>query len=361
MPSQTSYYVYFTCMEPRNLKSKNTTLDDVARAADVSAITVSRAIRKPQMVSEKVRERVLAAIDRLGYVPDAAASALASKRTDMIGFLVPSLTNNVFADVLRGVYDACDNTPYNVQIANFRYSPLDEERMIRTFLRQKPAGLIVTGFDQTAEAKALLEAADCRIVQIMDSQDDPVDLVIGFSHYTSAADAARHLIEQGYRRPGFIGARMDPRAQRRLTGFTDVMKEAGLFDPRRVVTTPAASSIGMGTQLFADLIAKKPDTDAIFCNNDDLAAGVLLEAQRRNLDVPGQLGICGFNDLEFSAHFNPGLTSVATPRYETGHRAFEILQQAIESPDDQLDGKINLPVRLVERGSTQRENSSSIR
>lgn len=311
------------------------------------------------MVSDKVRERVLAVVERLGYVPDAAASALASKRTDLIGLLVPSLTNNVFAEVLRGIYDASEDTPFNVQIVNFRYSPLKEEQLIRTLLRQKPAGLMVTGFDQTAEARAMLEGADCRIVQIMDSGDDPVDLSIGFSHYASAVDATRHLLACGYRRPAFLGARMDPRSQRRLAGFTDALKETGMFDPTRIVTTPQSSSIGLGTQLFADLIARRPDTDAIFCNNDDLAAGVLLEAQRRYFDVPGKLGVCGFNDLEFSRHLNPGLTTIATPRYDVGRRGFEMLRTAIDTPDEAQGGKVDLPAQLVERGSTRRLDSPS--
>ena len=254
----------------KNATYKRVTLSDVASEAGVSAITVSRSIRSPGMVSAKVREKVQAAIDKLGYVPDQAASALASARTNVVGLLVPSLTNSVFSDVLRGVYDVIEGSGLSVQIGNYRYSPSKEENLVRTFLRQRPAGLIVAGIDQTEAARALLKTAPCPVVQIMDVTEAPIDLLIGFSHYDGAVEATRHLTQEGYRKPGFLGARMDPRSQARLAGFTDEAQARGVFDPQRIVTTTHPSSVGMGGQLLTDLLAQAPDTDAVFCNNDDL-------------------------------------------------------------------------------------------
>ncbi len=340
-------------MAGKSRKSRGVTLADVAREAGVSAVTVSRAIRLPEKVSEEARGRIRAAIDRLGYVPDPAASALASARTNVVGLLVPSLTNAVFADLLRGVYDAVEGTGLTVQIGNFRYAPGKEEDLIRTFLRQRPAGLIVTGLDQTDAARALLAQAPCPVVQTMDASETPVDRIIGFSQQEGGRLAARHLLERGYARPGFLGARMDPRSQERMRGFLDELGRAGRRDRTRVLTTPHPSSVGLGGQLLSDLLARAPDTDAVFCNNDDLAAGALFEALRRGIDVPGQLGICGFNDLEMSRHLVPALTSVATPRYEVGYGAVALVRAALADATHP-PRPIRLEVTLSGRASTAR-------
>lgn len=343
----------------RNKSRSSVTLDDVARAAGVSAITVSRCIRAPEKVAAASRHRIEAAIAELGYVPHSAASALASKRTNVLGLIVPSVTNAVFADVLTGVYDAVEDTRYSVQIGNCRYSPSKEEALIRTFLHQRPAGLIVSGVDQTAAARALLTHAACPVVQIMDTTDTPVDMAVGFSHFDSAARVARHFVERGYRRPGMLAARMDPRTQLRLAGFRREAERLGVFDPARVVTTPERSSVGMGCQLLADLLARAPDTDALFCNNDDLAQGVLLEAARRNIDIPGDLGVCGFNGLEAGAFTNPSLTTIATPRYEIGRRAVALVADALRSEGPRVHPNLRLDAPLVVRASTARSAARS--
>jgi LacI family transcriptional regulator, gluconate utilization system Gnt-I transcriptional repressor len=333
--------------------TRRPTLVDVAQEAGVSAITVSRTIRSPKIVSERARLRVEAAIERLGYIPDPAASALASKTTSIIGLLVPSLTNNVFTDVLRGVYDAVEGTRYFIQIGNFRYSALKEEALIGTFLSQKPAGLIVSGLDQSKAARSLLERAPCPVVQIMDAGENPVDMAVGFHHAQAAEAAARHLLDCGYRRPGFIGARMDPRAQQRLDGFRAVCARAGSLDERRIVTTPQPSSVGLGRQLLELVLSQAPETDALLCNNDDLAVGVLMEARRRNVAVPEQLGICSFNDVEMAQHMVPPLTAVATPRREIGQRAIEMILAEIAEPGSVETRRIDLGFRLAVRGSTR--------
>mgnify|MGYP006276283891 CR=1 FL=1 len=340
-------------MERKPPERIRVTLDDVARAAGVSAITVSRALRRPEKVSDAARARVLGAVERLGYVPDAAASALASARTNVVGLLVPSLTNAVFSDLLRGVYDAIEETSLTVQIGNFRYSPSKEEALIRTFLHQRPAGLIVAGVDQTDAARALLEGAACPVVQTMEFSDRPIDRIIGFSQHAAGEMVARHLIACGYRRPGLLAARMDPRAQARIRGYRATLAGAGLDDPARIVTTPRPSSVGLGGQLLSDLLAQAPEIDAVFCTNDDLAAGALFEAQRRAMPVPQALGICGFNDFEMSRHLVPPLTSVATPRYEIGRGAIELIRAALEEPPGAAPTRRRLDAALAMRGTTR--------
>ena len=288
------------------------------------------------------------AAKELGYVPNLAARALASQRTEVIGVLIPSLTNNVFSDVLRGIYDGAEGSRYSIQLANTRYSILQEEKLLRLFQAQKPAGLIVTGIDQTAESRSVMEAMNCPIAQIMEIGPDPVDMMVGFSHYDAAFAAVSHLIGQGFRRIGFLGAQMDPRVQRRLQGYCDAMKAASLFDPRTIVTTPVPTTVTLGGTLLADLLSRTPDVEAVISVNDDLALGVLFECQRRLISVPDDMAIIGFNDLEFMASAVPSLTSVRTNRYEMGRRAITMVTAAIDGnrpPEPVIDLGFELMIR----------------
>ena len=202
-------------------------------------------------------------------------------------------------------------------------------------------------------ARKLLDGAGCPVVQIMELGDDPVDMMIGFSHRQGAHDAVAHLVERGYRRIGFIGARMDPRTQRRLQGYRDVLSAAGLLDEQLIATTTYPSSTTLGADMLADLLGRRPDVDAVFCINDDLALGVLFESQRRRLAVPDALGICGFNDLEMMGAACPGLTSVLTNRGAMGRRAIEMLIQRIEGrgPEETL---VDIGFTVMPRESTDR-------
>ncbi|OIS93580.1 LacI family DNA-binding transcriptional regulator [Brucella cytisi] len=336
------------------VKQRKVTLADVAREAGVSSATVSRALSTPDMVSADVRSRIQQVIDKLGYVPDPAARALASARTKVIGVLIPSVTNNVFSDVLRGIYAKIRNSQYDVQLGNTHYSTLQEENLLKVFLSQRPAGLIVTGIDQSAESLKLLRQASCPIVQIMEFGNEPVDMMVGFSHWWGAHAAAVHLIEQGYRRIGFLGARMDPRTQRRLEGFSQALTANGLYDERLVVTTTKPSTVSLGCDLLSEILSISPDVDAVFCINDDLALGALFECQRRRIKVPHQFGICGFNDLEMMSVANPSITSVRTHRKEMGEQAVAMLLSAIAKGEIR-DKIIDIGFELVKRQSTQRQ------
>ena len=189
----------------------------------------------------------------------------------------------------------------------------------------------------------------------METGDNPADMMVGFSHRRAAHDAVVHLIGQGYRRIGFIGARMDPRTQRRLQGFKDALNEAGLFDEELIVTTAYPSTTTLGAQLLGDLLGRRPDVDAVFCINDDLAVGALFESQRHRISVPDELGICGFNDFEIMSATHPSLTSVLTNREEMGSRAIEMLIEAIEGrgPETRL---VDVGYTVMARESTDRSN-----
>jgi len=332
---------------------KSVTLKDVAALADVSVMTASRALRQPELVSAKMRARVSAAVETLGYAPNEAARALVSATSSTIGVLIPSISNLVFVDVLRGIYDAAEDTPYQVQIANTRYRDSKEQELLKVFAAQRPAGLIVTGVDQSPATRAILSGLGCPVVQIMDVGADPVDMMIGFDHRRAAHAATRHLVEQGYRRIGFIGARMDPRSQKRLDGYIDALTEAVLFDDGLILTSPQPTSVAQGSRMFGEFLAMAPDADAVFCNNDDMALGALFECQRRHIRVPGQFGIMGYNNIEYAAASAPSLSSVKTPCYEMGQGAVQMIAAAArgQRPDPAV---VDLGFQLMPRESTDR-------
>lgn len=327
------------------------TLVDVGREAGVSAITVSRALRSPEKVSDSLRNKVDAAVKKLGYVPNQSASTLASKTTNSVVVTIPSVTNHVFTDVLSGIEEALKGTNLTLQIGNTGYDPFEEERILRAFLNPPPAGVILTGLEQADETKKLLANVDIPVVQIMDLGDAPIDRNVGFSHEAAAGAGTQHLIDAGYSKIGFLGAQMDPRSQKRLAGFKRTLQRAGMLDEDRIAVTTMPSSVHLGADLLTKLFSRQPDCDAVFCNNDDLALGVLFECQRRGISVPGDFGICGFNDLGVTSECVPAVTSVRTPLRQIGVAAGRLILSG--TPKDKPD-RIDLGYSVAARGSTER-------
>lgn len=336
---------------------KRLTLKDVAKKAEVSPMTVSRVVNNYPGVNNNIRNKVKAAITELGYIPNRSASVLASSKSKLIGVLIPSLSNVVFNDVLRGIYDIANPADYQVLLFNTHYSPIEEERAIRTILGQSPEGLIITGGEQTAIARTMIKASGVPVVQIMDKIENPIDSNIGFSHFDAGAAVAQLLLDKSYGKIGFIGARMDARTCRRLAGFKSVLSAANRLDVKRVVTTPQPSSVTMGASLFRDLMAiTEGDCDAVFCCNDDLALGVLHECKKMHLNVPQQFGICGFNDIEMAAYTEPALSTVSVNRYHMGSTAMTILFEKINCEEDQNSAPevyIDTGFELMTRQSTR--------
>ncbi len=333
---------------------RRATLSDVAARAGVSAVTVSRTLRRPEMVSADLRERVASAVEALDYIPNQLASALASARTGAIGVLIPSLTNGVFADYLRALHDAFLPAGFQVMVLNWRYLPEEEEKAIATMLGLHPEAMILAGIDQSGHARRMLKRANIPIVQTMELTDDPIDINIGLSQHAAGLAATRHLLDLGYRRIGHIRARQDARSKRRMEGYRQAMNEAGLNSSVMIASSPKPSTFALGGQLFADLINHAPDLEAVFTCNDDLALGTLFECHRRGMRVPDDMAIIGFNDLELCASSFPSLSSVATPRYEMGRRAAAIVTRIIRGDGERPgDPVIDLGFEVHARGSTR--------
>ncbi len=337
------------------VRTRRATLNDVAALAGVSAVTASRALRRPEMVSADLRERVEQAVERLAYVPNQLASALASSRTGTIGVLVPSLTNGVFADYLKALHDSFLPAGFQVMVLNSRYLPVEEDKAIATMLGHHPEAMILAGIDQSDHARRMLERAGVPAIQTMEITNDPIDVNIGFSQHQAGRAATRYLLDLGHRRVAHMRARLDARSRRRMEGYRQAMDEAGIDATNYVAASPAPSTVALGAQLFSELLARTPNLEAVFTCNDDLALGALFECQRRGIRVPDDFSIIGFNDLEVCAGAFPSLSSVATPRYEMGARAAEIITRIIRGDGARPDERtIDLGFKIRERASTSR-------
>ena len=330
--------------------SGRVTIVDVARQVGVSSMTVSRALKTPQLVQQEVRERIALAITQLGYVPNRAASTLASAHSQLIGVLVPSLTNTVFIETLSGIRDCLGQAGYQFFIGETGYSPEQERELIATYLTHAPDGFLLSSGDQHASVRQRLDSLHIPAVRMFDLGISPPDMSVGFSQIEAGYAVARHLIERGYRRPGFIAAQLDPRVMKRREGFRQGLAEAGINTDVEMLL-PLPTTVAMGAQLLSQILALAPDCDAIFCCNDDLALGALFECQRRGIEVPQQMAIAGFNDLSWAACATPSITTVITPRYEIGYQAARMLLQCING-EAIAKPRIDLGFTLAVREST---------
>jgi LacI family transcriptional regulator, gluconate utilization system Gnt-I transcriptional repressor len=335
----------------RSRATGRVTLADVAALAGVSPITVSRALRGERAVDPALVERVKGAAQRLGYVPDPAARALASRHGTHVALLVPMLSNALFVDLMEGVQRTLRPAGYQTLIGVTHYDAAEEEQLLREQLQHRPAGLLVTGVDRNEATRALIRASGVPCVHLMETVEAPDVYSVGFSQADAAAAMTRHLLERGRRRIAFAAAQLDPRTMQRLEGWRRTMREAGLYTPTLEWLNPAPSSIALGGTLFEQIAAQTPPIEAIFFNNDDLAQGALLAALRLGIQVPERIAIAGFNDLTGSDQMLPPLTTVRTPRAQIGVEAARMLL-ALMRGEAVASNSVDLGYELVVRQST---------
>jgi len=339
---------------PRSARPRATgriTLADVARLAEVSPITVSRALRGERAVDAALVARVQAAAQQLGYVPDPAARALASRHSAQVVVLIPMLSNALFVDLLEAVQRTLRPAGYQMLMGVTHYDAVEEENLLRELLQHRPAGLLVTGFERNEATRQMMQASGVPCVHLMEASGAQGVYSVGFSQTAAGAEMTRHLLQRGKRRIVFAGAQLDPRTLQRLDGWRQALAQAGQYDPKLEWLNPAPSSMALGSAMLEQILRAQPDVDAIFFCNDDLAQGALLAALRLGLAVPERVAIAGFNDLTGSDQMLPPLTTVRTPRTEVGRAAAVMLLalmrgETVESPH------IDLGYEILVRGST---------
>ena len=313
-------------IRPQDPGKPQLTLRDVAEAARVSEMTVSRVLRNRGDVSQATRARVTEAARSLGYVPNKIAGALASNRVNLVGVVIPSLSNMVFPQVLAGISNVLDDTDLQPVFGASHYQPEREEKVIYEMLSWRPSGMIVAGIEHSDASRAMLANSGIPVVEIMDADGDPIDAMVGVSHRASGARMAREILARGYRRIGFLGTKMpeDHRARKRLEGFESVLAEAGIDLVDRIFYA-GGSALGKGREMTQEMLSRHDDLDFLYYSNDMIAAGGLLYCLERGLNIPADIGLAGFNAVEILDGLPMQLATMDTRRLEIGEAAARII------------------------------------
>lgn len=337
---------------PKNRQLMNqtgpVTLADIARLAGVSPVTVSRAINTPGLVKPRTLEAIEHAIARTGYVPNLLAGGLASRRTRLVAAIVPSVASTIFAETIEGLNAELVAAGYQLMLGLSGYDAQRELELTRAILARRPDGVILTGISHLKETKVMLAGAGLPIVEIWDSTPSPLDIAVGFSHHAVGALVAECFLETGYDRYAQIGAN-DPRAVQRRDGF--VSRLAGIAQvelPTIEMSSPA--SFRDGRQAMSELLDKGGKRLAVFCSSDVVAHGAITEANARGCNIPGDLAIIGFGDMDFATHTHPPLTTVRIDRREIGTRAARSILRKISGEEEETP-MLNIDFAIVRRGT----------
>lgn len=323
------------------------TLNDVAKRAGFSTATVSRCLNFPAQVSDKTRETVLKAIADLGYSPNFGARAMAAQRTNTIGAIIPTMENAIFARGIQAFQEELNDHGYNLMVASSSYRMDLEERQIRSLVARGADALLLVGHQR-----------DPAIYQFLDAQNVPALVTwayasngprpsIGFDNRLSMEKLAREVLRLGHRRLALISAELDSndRAAARLQGLRDAMGAAGLSDnDLQIAQTPYG--IDTGAEAFADLMQTAPPPTAVLCGNDVLAVGALGRARDMGLDVPGDVSIVGFDDIELAQVAYPKLSTVHVPHREMGRKAALALIGYLQDGTEIVPEKLTTEVYL---------------
>ena len=328
--------------------SRGASLDDVAGLAGVSSGTVSRALSKPEMVSEATRVRVLAAADRLGYVANGAARALAMRRTMTIGAIVPRFGSSSFPAMVQALETTLAAHGYTLLLSAPDPRPAHETAVLRALLERGVDAVALLGVEQPPAVLALL-AAHATPHVMMWAPPGPAGPSVGFDEAAAAALVVDHLAELGHTRLGYIGGRTadSERARRRLRDLSLAIAKRGMTLCADALLE-TEHGFREGFDAMAQILARRTNATAIVCGSDYLAAGALSALDRAGIAVPGALSIASFNDNEFAAFLHPPLTTVRLPIREMGERAgaYLVARLRAESPPAQAPLGVQLQRRL---------------
>ena len=293
-------------------------------------MTVSRVLRNRGEVSDRTRAKVLEAARQLGYVPNKIAGALASNRVNLVGVIIPSLSNMVFPEVMMGISKVLDDTPLQPVVGVTEYQPEKEEEVIFEMLSWRPSGLIVAGLEHTPSAVAMMKNSGVPIVEIMDVDGDAIDACVGISHTRAGRETATEILKRGYRNIGFLGTKMplDHRARKRFEGFRAVLQESGVSLKAEEYYS-GGSALKKGREMTRSILADNKDLDFLYYSNDMIGAGGLLYCIEEGLEVPGKMGLAGFNGVELIEGLPIRLATLDSCRTEIGKAAAQIIADDI--------------------------------
>ncbi|MDP0075512.1 gluconate operon transcriptional repressor GntR [Glaesserella parasuis] len=324
-------------------KRKRPTLQHIADHLGITKMTISRYLRNPEAVAHQTGLRIAEAITEFGYIPNRAPDILSNAKSRAIGVLVPSLTNQVFADVIKGIELVTDKAGYQTMLAHYGYSQEKEEQRIESLLSYNVDGIILSENHHSKRTLKMLEVANIPVIEIMDSSEIGIQQAVGFDNISAAQSMVETMISRGHKNIVYFTARMDKRTKLKMQGYEQAMRKYHL-EPHSLITDEP-SSFTLGAKQLQQALAQYPDIDGIFCTNDDLAIGALFECQRLGIKVPKEMAIAGFHGHDVGQSLTPQLATVITPRLEIGKVAAQELLNRLKG-EPQQSSIINLGYQI---------------
>lgn len=297
-------------------------------------MTVSRVLRNRGDVSKATREKVLLAAKQLGYVPNKIAGALASQRVNLVAVIIPSMTNLVFPEVMAGISRALETTELQPVVGLTDYLPEKEEKVLYEMLSWRPSGVIIAGLEHSDASRAMLRASGIPVVEIMDTDGTPIDSMVGISHRRAGREIAQAILRAGHRKIGYLGSAvgLDHRARKRFEGFTEALAKGGVEMADQEFYS-GGSAFAKGREMTQTMMERSPDLDFLYYSNDLIGAGGLLWMIEKGYDVPGAVGMAGFNGVRLLNGLPRKLATIDSCREEIGRRAAEIISARLTTPD----------------------------
>ncbi len=328
---------------------------DVARAAGVSRMTVSRALKENSPVSRETRERILKVVREMNYVPDYMAGSLTTKRSGFVAVLVPSLNNLHFAETVQALTEALEKSGRQILLGHTDYSTQREEHLVEEMLKRRPEAIVLSYDGHSDRTVALLSEAHVPIIELWERPEDPIGHSVGFSNREAAADMTRALIERGYRNIAFLGEVDDDwsRGAARRKGFLDAMQSAGLSTHRVLRLGKPPLSIEDGAAAAPMLLDRFPDTDCVFCVSDVPAFGMLSVLPHLRKSVPEDIGIAGFGNFEVGRFADPKISTVSIDPKTIGRETGQLIEALLSDPDSTQRHFVPVAVELTLRDSTK--------
>jgi DNA-binding LacI/PurR family transcriptional regulator len=329
-------------------------IKQVALRAGVSPGTVSNVLNRPERVAPDTRVRVEQAIRELGFVRNGSASTLRAGQGRTIGLMVLDLGNPFFTDVARGVEDVVSERAYAVILCSSSASVAREERNLRMLAEQQVRGVLVTPVDDEAGRLDLLRERGVATVMLDHTATRPDQCSVAVDDVAGGKLAVSHLLECGARRIAYLSGPLSIRqCEDRRTGALRALTAAGLGEDALLDVVVPAMSPRAGQEATEKLLADRELPDAIFCANDLLAMGVLRALLQAGVQVPGEVSLIGYDDIEFTAAAAIPLSSVRQPTYQLGRIATELLLDECDNPAGHAHQQVMFQPELVIRESTK--------
>lgn len=308
------------------LSSRTPTLNDVATRSGVSTATVSRCLNFPDQVAQTTRDKVMTAVAELSYIPNFGARVMAARRTNTIGAIIPTMENSIFARGLQAFQEELGLAGITLLVASSSYRAEIEEQQIRSLVARGADGLLLIGCDRDERIHQFLEAQN--VPSLITWAIDPRSnrLSVGFDNRVAMRDLAREVLAMGHRQLAVISAPTvgNDRARSRLDGIRDAVQEVGL-NPADLPVIETPYGIENGSAAMAELMRYPLRPTVVMCGNDVLAAGALRCARELGLDVPRDVSVTGFDDIELAQVVFPALATVHVPHREMGRCAARVL------------------------------------